>query len=137
MAIRGWVYVITNKSMPDLVKIGFSTKDPMLRADELGNTGSPANYCVVYDVLVEDPQKIEQCVHKILAHKNEGKEWFRCEISEAVNEIRTVIGERAFVEKYSDDIANIETFDNLPAVNETLKNNYEFRLLMGNKKRSQ
>jgi len=40
MAIRGWVYVMTNKSMPGLVKIGYSTKDPSARADELGTRGT-------------------------------------------------------------------------------------------------
>jgi hypothetical protein len=35
MAIRGWVYVIFNEAMPDLVKVGYSTKDPNLRAEEL------------------------------------------------------------------------------------------------------
>jgi uncharacterized protein YceK len=90
MAIRGWVYVMTNKSMPGLVKIGYSTKDPMTRAGKIG-TGSPSKYEVVYDVLVYDPQPIEHRVHKILAHKREGEEWFRCGISEAVHEIRTVV----------------------------------------------
>ena len=28
MVIRGWVYVIVNRAMPNLVKIGYSTKDP-------------------------------------------------------------------------------------------------------------
>jgi len=38
--MKGWVYVITNKAMPSLVKVGFLTKDPGLRAKELGNTGT-------------------------------------------------------------------------------------------------
>jgi hypothetical protein len=81
---------MTNKSMPGLVKIGYSTKDPTARAGKIG-TGSPSKYEVVYDVLVYDPQPIEHRVHKILAHKREGKEWFRCGISEAIHEIRTVV----------------------------------------------
>lgn len=97
---------MTNKSMPGLVKIGYSTKDPTTRAGKLG-TGSPSKYDVVYDVLVDDPQPIEQRLHKILAHKREGKEWFRCGISEAVSEIRTVIGKRAITEKVSDQVDDI------------------------------
>jgi len=106
MAIRGWVYVMTNKSMPGLVKIGYSTKDPTTRAGKLG-TGSPSKYEVVYDVLVDDPQLYEQRVHKILAHKREGKEWFRCGISEAVSEIRTVVGKGAITEKLSGQLDHI------------------------------
>lgn len=47
--MRGWVYIITNKSMPGLVKIGYTMKDPELRAAELYNTGSPHPYKVDYD----------------------------------------------------------------------------------------
>jgi hypothetical protein len=90
MAIRGWIYVMKNKSMPGLVKIGFSTKDPTLRAGKLG-IGSPGKYEIVYDVLVSDPQSIEQRVHNFLSHKREGKEWFRCSASDAINEIRCVV----------------------------------------------
>lgn len=84
--------------MPGLVKIGFSTKDPLLRAEELG-TGSPHPYQVEYDVLVDDPRSIEQRLHRILSHKREGKEWFRCGISEAVNEIRTLVRGHVTTEK--------------------------------------
>ncbi len=50
MGTRGWIYIITNKAMPGLLKIGFSTKDPLLRAKELANTGSLHAYVVEYDV---------------------------------------------------------------------------------------
>ena len=64
--------------MPCLVKIGFSTKDPLLRAGELADTGSPHPYSVIYDALVFDPHSIEQAVHAQLGASREGKEWFRC-----------------------------------------------------------
>lgn len=91
--MRGWVYLITNKAMPDLVKIGFSTKDPVLRAEELNHTGAPHPYEVVYDLLVINPYQIEQQTHKFLAEKREGKEWFRCSIAEAVAAIRKTAGD--------------------------------------------
>ncbi|WP_295427803.1 GIY-YIG nuclease family protein [uncultured Thiodictyon sp.] len=33
--MKGFVYVMSNKAMPGLVKIGYSTKHPELRAEEL------------------------------------------------------------------------------------------------------
>jgi len=98
MRIRGWVYVITNASMPDLVKIGYSTKDPNLRAGELSSTGIPHPYMVAYDIHVEEPREIEQAVHDQLKHKNEGKEWFRCSLAEAVQRIRQTVGTRVIYE---------------------------------------
>lgn len=88
MPIRGWVYVIENKAMPGLLKVGYSTKDPVLRAKELASTGSPRPYCVVFDALVEGPRSIERATHVLLASHREGKEWFRCSQVEAIKAIR-------------------------------------------------
>lgn len=88
MSIRGWVYIIDNEAMPNILKIGYSTKDPTLRAKELAGTASPHPFRVVFDVLVEDPRHVEQAAHAILAPKREGKEWFRCSHSEAIAAIR-------------------------------------------------
>lgn len=88
MSVRGWVYVITNKAMPGLHKVGFSTKDPVLRAEELGHTGAPHPYAVIYDALVENARDVEQAVHRLLNDKREGKEWFRCSASEAIEAVQ-------------------------------------------------
>jgi T5orf172 domain len=73
VAIRGWVYVIANQALPGLLKIGFSTKDPALRALELDSTGVPHPYVVVYDALVREPRDIEQRVHTELKSQCVGK----------------------------------------------------------------
>lgn len=88
MPIRGWVYVITNKAMPGLHKVGFSTKDPVLRAEALVHTGSPHPYSVVYDALVENARGVEQAAHRLLNNKREGKEWFRCSAVEAIEAVK-------------------------------------------------
>jgi hypothetical protein len=92
MTIRGWVYIITNQGMPGLVKVGFSTKDPALRAEELNHTGSPYPYLVDYDMLVVDPATIEQKVHIHLKDSHAGKEWFKCSTQHAIAAIRSVAG---------------------------------------------
>ena len=101
--MKGWVYVISNKAMPGLVKVGYSAKDPKQRAKELGmgNAGSPHPYVVEYDALVEDPENIEKKTHKQLSAKHEAKEWFRCSTEEAVTAIKQVVGENIFHETYA------------------------------------
>jgi len=84
----GWVYVITNPAMPDLLKVGFSMKHPSLRADELYHTNNPHTFTVQYEVLVQNPSTLESLVHAELKSCNEGKEWFRCKISDAISAIR-------------------------------------------------
>ena len=90
MKIRGWVYVLLNKSMPGLLKIGFSTKDPALRVRELGGTGLPHDFEIAYDALVESPRDLEQLVHKRLIEYHEAKEFFRIDLEFAVDAIREV-----------------------------------------------
>ena len=93
MTVRGYVYVLTNEGMPDLIKIGFSLKDPALRAKELSTTGVPHPYVVVYDILVHDPIEVEQAVHR--AFREEGrhavKEFFRASVSDVITKINQVI----------------------------------------------
>ena len=86
--MKGWVYIITTKSMPSLLKVGFSRKDPELRALELNNTGNPCSYKVEYDVLVVDPIEVEKDTHALLSPYHENKEWFKCSIEVAIKAIQ-------------------------------------------------
>jgi T5orf172 domain len=106
--MKGWVYVITNKSMPGLVKVGFSLKDPELRAKELNNTGAPHPYDVNYELLIENPYQIEQKSHKALLHKLEAKEWFRCSPEEAILVIKNIAGSSIITEIFKKTVKEIK-----------------------------
>lgn len=99
--MKGWVYVISNDAMPGLIKIGYSMKDPALRAAELNHTGSPHPYLVDYEVLVDNPREIEQAVHRRLSYRREGKEWFRCSAEDAIAEIKAIVGASALNENFT------------------------------------
>lgn len=92
MKYKGWVYILSNKAMPGLLKIGYSKKDPKIRAYGLYNSGNPHPYIVDYEILIDDPYIIEQKIHRQLSSKREGKEWFRCSIEEAIAAFKTVAG---------------------------------------------
>lgn len=98
--MKGWVYIISNSAMPGLVKVGFSSKDPDLRASELSHTGSPYPYVVDYEVLTEHPRDIEQQVHRKLSACREGREWFRCTSEFAVSVVQQIVGDGAIVESF-------------------------------------
>lgn len=87
--------------MPGLVKVGFSTKAPMLRAKELANTGAPHPYEVLYDALVEEPRMIEASAHALLESHREGREWFRCSVEQAIQAIRQSVGKILSERSYS------------------------------------
>lgn len=106
--MKGWVYVITNRAMPGLVKVGYSSKDPELRAAELNHTGAPYPYLVEYEALVEEPFSIEQRTHRSLSHLHEGEryqkgvgvEWFNCSVEEAISAIKINAGAKFIMDSY-------------------------------------
>ncbi|MFI3188453.1 hypothetical protein BCS42_04710 [Crenothrix sp. D3] len=108
--MRGWVYIITTKSMPNLLKVGFSTKDPELRAVELNNTGNPQSYEVRYDVLVNEPKDIEKKAHSILQNYHAKKEWFNCSIEIAITAIRRAATGNILLESCRYEISSIGRF---------------------------
>ena len=77
----GCVYILENPSMPDLIKIGFTTKTAEERAKKLydGSLGVPKPFVVVHTNDCEDPKKLEAIVHKQLAkHRiNKDREFFK------------------------------------------------------------
>jgi hypothetical protein len=101
----GWVYVLTNDSMPGLVKIGHSTKDPAIRSSELYQTGTPTPFIVQYSALVNNPQSVEFAAHKLLRQQrvNPNREFFRCSVWDAVKAIES-ISEPITVHNHAADI---------------------------------
>ena len=97
--MKGWVYVISNPSMPNIVKIGYSLKDPILRAQELDNTGVPYPFDVDYSVLVDEPRDLEQRVHERLKGINAGKEWFKCSPESAATTIKNEYHGKIYTEE--------------------------------------
>lgn len=83
---KGFVYVLTNRSMPGLVKVGYTMKVPTERAVELGTTGVPTPFQVEYYCLVEDPDQLETIVHQALvsSRTNIDREFFRIEVKDAI-----------------------------------------------------
>ena len=96
--MREYIYVMTNETMPNLVKVGFSSKDPILRAVELGGTHNPKPYILEYYLFVDaNAQKIEHKAQEILKEQNywerpslkgQGQEWFKCQVVDAISSIQ-------------------------------------------------
>ena len=86
---RGYIYVLANSAMPDLVKVGKTTRTPAERAAELSKvTSVPTPFIVVYEQLVDDCTAAEQFVHTMLQQKgyreSDNREFFRAPVSEVI-----------------------------------------------------
>jgi hypothetical protein len=93
MASGGFVYVITNRAMPGLVKVGRTTRMPEDRARELGGAGVPYPYEVRYALRTSAHRAVEAAAHKLLRsvrlqHEGGGVEWFACSVREARSAIK-------------------------------------------------
>lgn len=90
----GWVYVIENPAMPNICKIGMTTRTPEERAQELHGTGSPAPYRVVAKWPVADVRAAEQAAQAALARfrVSDAREWFNVPARAAVARVEGVLG---------------------------------------------
>ena len=93
---RGYVYVLSNPSMPGIVKIGRSKAGGKHRASQLYTTGVPMPFLLEFEMLVTDPEFVEVAAHEHLEQRrvNGSREFFACETDEAIH---AVIGAYAFL----------------------------------------
>ena len=63
----GYIYVLSNPSMPGVLKIGKTTRDVTARAMELQSTGLPTPFEIEFSIHVNDCHSLEKSVHDSLA----------------------------------------------------------------------
>jgi hypothetical protein len=73
------VYILTNESMPEYVKIGFTHGKVEDRLRQLDRTGVPLPFEVYYATTVEDAEKEEKWLHSIFADRRarDNREFFK------------------------------------------------------------
>lgn len=93
----GYVYVMTNKSVRGLVKIGKTKRPPHERAKGLDRAQLPYSYEVRHFVQVPHPHRVEKKVQARLAEFREtrGHEWFRCSIEYAISAVEEIARDAA------------------------------------------
>src|SRR5574343_1460299 len=89
----GFVYVMSNMAMQDVLKIGYTTMAPSERARQLSSaTGVPEPFSVEYYAEVADPKTVERLVHERLSkfRWNDSREFFRVNVLHAIHAIESV-----------------------------------------------
>ncbi|MCZ8151937.1 MAG: GIY-YIG nuclease family protein [Rhodobacteraceae bacterium] len=83
------MYVLSNATMKDVVKSGFTTETPEERASGLSaSKGVPKKFKVEWSLAVQSDQKaVGQRVHAQLKPKSAGKEFFRVSVEDAKDTI--------------------------------------------------
>jgi hypothetical protein len=84
--MKGYVYVLSNESMPGVVKIGRSSACASGRAKQIHTTGVPTPFVVEFEILCVDAEKAEERAHRF-ANKSRvaaKREFFRLSVRDAV-----------------------------------------------------
>ena len=83
----GYVYLLTNHSMPGMLKIGCTLRDSRARARELYTTGVPTPFEVAFEVFSESHEELEGQAKAKLAdfRVNSNREFFRYPLKDAID----------------------------------------------------
>ena len=86
----GCVYILTNKEMPNLVKIGQTSSPAEERAKQISiATGVPFPFQVAFALYCEQYIKLEKDIHSKLAdYRLPNKEFFRYPVNDAIMELK-------------------------------------------------
>lgn len=79
MTVYGFVYVLRNRHMPGLFKIGFTTAHPKARIAQLSRaTACPEPFQLIAYVGCENPKAVEGEIHEALSQfrVNDAREFF-------------------------------------------------------------
>ena len=89
----GIIYVITNDSMPGLVKIG-STRDIKTRLKQLDTTGVPTPFKLHYAIEIDDYIKREHYIHQAYSKNRvrQNREFFKIEPEDATALLKAIGG---------------------------------------------
>lgn len=89
----GYIYFLTNKSMPGLVKIGHTTQDVESRVRQLNSTGVPSPFLLAACVWVGDSAQVEATLHALLAdHRHSAnREFFEGSVAELLGQAMPVL----------------------------------------------
>lgn len=83
---NGYVYILINVSMPDIIKIGKTSRDSNARAKELSTTSLPTPFKVAYEIFSTDYDNLEKLIHEKLNdfRVNQNREFFRYPLNKAI-----------------------------------------------------
>lgn len=120
----GYIYILSNASMPGLVKIGRTDRQPEDRARELSTTGVPTPFKIEYSIFVSDSVEVEKQIHKVLSNHgyrhSPSREFFELASDKAIDLVKFVTADFENPENYAPDFSLSNSLRNLVYAIDTL-----------------
>ena len=90
-----YIYILSNRSMPGLIKVGKTTTHPSQRMSELHSTGVPTPFDLEFSATVSSCDYSEKAAHRALANYRVtgNREFFRISVKKAIELILPTIGD--------------------------------------------
>lgn len=108
----GYIYIFSNKAIPNLYKIGCTSRSPYERANELYTTGVPHPFTVEYYIKVDNYDISEKNIHKILSNYRESKEWFNCDLATCISVIKKYHNDYRIYDEFCKENILLKTSNN-------------------------
>jgi hypothetical protein len=82
----GYVYILTNVSLPGMIKVGRTLRDSRSRARELFTTGLPTPFQVAFEIFSDEHEKLEGDFHQELHdfRISSNREFFKYPLDKAI-----------------------------------------------------
>lgn len=82
----GYVYILTNVSLPGMIKVGRTFRDSRSRARELFTTGLPTPFQVAFEIFSDEHEKLEAGFHQELCdfRVSSNREFFKYPLDKAI-----------------------------------------------------
>ena len=96
----GYIYILENDSLKDMVKIGSTTRDVETRAKELSSSsGVPTPYKIAYKEYVNESADLEKVLHHIFSEYrvSKNREFFRIQAKEVISAIQKLKNNKKYI----------------------------------------
>ena len=94
--MNGTIYILSHEAMPNLLKIGYTTRTIEERVQELSSTGVPGKYTIQLYFQTDDAPQFESLLHRTLREFHFKKEFFRADIETVIQAVHGLISENRF-----------------------------------------
>lgn len=122
---RGYVYVLSNPSMPGLIKIGRTNRDVEQRSNELWSTGVPTPFVIEFSILSPNSEEMEIRAHEMFDADRvlSSREFFVTSVEAAISHLENdlIFQVQSIVDDYLPEFSLAEEFNTItPELNERL-----------------
>ena len=95
--MSGYIYILSHELMPNLLKIGYTTRTVEKRVNELSSTGVPGKFTIELSFKNDNPELFEKLLHKSLGEYRYQKEFFKVDIKIAIEVIHILIKDNSLI----------------------------------------